>query len=267
VARNLWRPFVFNEAMKIFTLALAAAAAGAVALPAAASASEVQLGVTTTPLVAPTCPAGIAATACTIVVPEQTALETVRDGDDYPTTITQPGEVVSFTLGISELSATAATQKSEISYLDGQYGGDAEAAVTILRPIAQKKSFRWTVAAESSPVPLQGYLGKVVEFPLAESLPVVPGEVVAVTVPTWAPILSIDVSKTQFAYRQSRSGNCTNSTKLPAYFNPQLTIGQQAAYGCDYTGTRPEYSATEITTPSAAADFRAANRKPRIVKR
>jgi hypothetical protein len=33
----------------------------------------------------------------------------------------------------------------------------------------------------------------------------------------------------------------------------QLTIGQQARYGCNYQGTRVQYSAEEITTPVPTA--------------
>lgn len=244
-------------------MALAAAALGAAILPATASAQEVQLGVTSTALAAPACPASLPANECNIVLPEMTAIATISDGVTYPTTVKQPGELVSFTLGVSELNTDATTRNSELSYLNKTYGGAPEAAVAVLRRSGTAASFRWRVAAESSAEPLQKYLGRVVEFPLAQSLPVVPGEVVALTVPTWAPSLAIDLSSTKFAYRQSRSASCTKV----ADFNPQLTIGQQARYSCDYPGNRVEYTATEVMTPAAAAAFRKANRHPVTIKR
>ena len=71
-------------------------------------------------------------------------------------------------------------------------------------------------------VHLQPYLGYVVQFPLATPIPVVPGEVVALTVPTWAPVLTYNLS-TKIAYRQSRTANCAHAGH---YQNAQLTIGQ-----------------------------------------
>jgi hypothetical protein len=95
-------------------------------------------------------------------------------------------------------------------------------------------------------VDVQPYLGQVVQFPLTTSLPVTRGETIALTTPTWAPVLSIDLSTTHFAYRQSRSRNCNNP---PSTSQAQTQVGQNARYVCDYPGTRVEYSATEITNP------------------
>jgi hypothetical protein len=81
---------------------------------------------------------------------------------------------------------------------------------------------------------------------LTASIPVVPGEVVGLTVPTWAPVLSFGLPSKKFAYRQSRKANCNRPA---ASTQAQLTIGATATYGCDYPGTRAEYSATEVTNP------------------
>jgi hypothetical protein len=61
-------------------------------------------------------------------------------------------------------------------------------------------------------------------------------------------VLSIDLSTHNFAYRQSRTNNCTNP---PSTSEAQVTVGASAKYTCDYPGTRVEYSATEVTTPVA----------------
>jgi hypothetical protein len=253
--------------MKRFPLAAAAAVIGACVVPTVASAQEVNLGVTATPVTAPTCPTGVSQADCKIVLTQMTALETVRDGDNYPTTVKAPGELVSFTVGISAISSDPSTVKTDVSGLDSAYGGPPQAAVTVLKPIGQHGNFRWEVAAESSVVKLQSYLGKVVEFPLAQSLPVVPGEVIALTVPTWAPILTFELTPSKFAYRQSRSTNCLNtSSTVP--INPQLTIGEQTKYSCDYPGTRVEYSADEVLTPTATTNVRRETpRRPVIIRR
>ena len=74
-------------------------------LPASASAQIIELGATKTPLVAPTCPPNVTPVQCTIVLTRATALETIRDGIAYPTTVTRPGAIVAFTVGLSRLSS------------------------------------------------------------------------------------------------------------------------------------------------------------------
>jgi hypothetical protein len=223
-------------------------AAGALLAPASAGAATLELGVTKTPLVAPVCPPNVSSTNCKIVLTQLTALETLRDGVAYPTKVTKAGRIVAFTVGLSQLSSNKATQKSEIHYLDSTYGGTAQVAVTVLKPAGKKKTdWKWEVVGTSNFFHVIPYLGSVVQLPLESSIEVKPGYVVALTTPTWAPVLSIDVANKSFAYRQSRSANCTNT---PAPSQAQVTAGSIATYSCNYPGTRVEYSATEVTYPN-----------------
>jgi hypothetical protein len=232
--------------MKRSFLATAAVALLAGLVPMFASAKVIELGATATPLVAPTCPPGVKAVNCTIVLTEMTALETIRDGIAYPTKVTRAGRIVAFTLGLSRLSTSNATAKADIHFLDTTYGGTARAAITVLKPVGKASLRRWTVAAESPVYHLQPFLGQVAQFPLQTSLPVTRGETIALTVPTWAPVLSFDLPIAKFAYRQSRAASCL----IPASTeHAQTLIGASARYLCNYAGTRVEYSATEVTTP------------------
>ena len=61
--------------------------------------------------------------------------------------------------------------------------------------------------------------------------------------PTWAPVLSYNLSATKYAYRQSRPSNCKNAAGAQT---AQTTVGPSTRYLCNYTGTRVEYSATEV---------------------
>jgi|SRR5579884_890502 len=233
--------------MNRILLALSAAALVAGAVPATALADEIELGKTSSPLVAPVCPAGVSAANCTIVLTQVTALETIRDGVNYPTTVRHSGEIVALRVGLSSISANSKTRQQDISFLNSTYGGPPSAEVTVLRPIGRHADFGWQVAATSPAIQLQRYLGQVAQFPLANPLPVVPGETIALTVPTWAPVLSFDLASSKFAYRQSRRANCNHPAGA---IQAQLTIGARAHYRCNYGGTRVEYSATEITSPS-----------------
>ncbi len=249
--------------MKRTVFTAAAAALAAALVPATATAAVLELGQTNSALVAPVCPAGVSQTNCTIILPRVTAIETLRDGVAYPSTVKQAGAIVAFTVGLSRLSSNRATAHTDIHLLDSAFGGTARVAVTVLKE-TNKKTRTWKVVAESAVFHVQPYLGEVVQFPLPKSLPVLPGEVVALTTPTWAPVLSIDLASKKFAYRQSRS-SCTGTP------NPSAAqgVGQSASYKCNYPGTRVEYTATEITNPVSVNPIHARNRalKPRVIGR
>jgi hypothetical protein len=235
---------------RVSWIAAAVTVAVAALAPASASAAVVELGATASPVIAPSCPKNVTPANCTIILTEMTAFATVRDGLAYPTTVKQSGKIVAFTVGLSALSSNRNTAKSDIHYLDKTYRGTTQIGITVLKPSGPARLRKWTVVEQSPIFHVQPYLGQVVQFPLDTSLPVVRGEVIALTTPTWAPVLSIDLSTRKFAYRQSRTTNCNNP---PASTQAQLRIGTTAQYTCDYPGTRVEYSATEITNPVAAS--------------
>jgi hypothetical protein len=238
-------------------LAVAAVAASAATFATAALAATptelggtVELGATKSPVIAPVCPAGVSTSNCTIILTRVTALQTIRDGSTYPTRVTQPGTITAFTVGLSSLSTNKSTNNSIIHYLDTTYGGTSRVALTVLAPGGGKKTqWRWKVVAQTPIYHVQPYLGSVVRIPLDTSLPVSKGDVVALTTPTWAPVLSIDLNSKSFAYRQSRTSNCNHP---PASSQAQVTVGRNTSYGCDYPGTRVEYSATEDLYPQGS---------------
>jgi hypothetical protein len=222
-------------------------ALGAALAPATAEASTIELGTTKSPLVAPVCPPNVSSTQCTIVLTRVTALETLRDGVSYPTKVTKAGRIVAFTVGLSKLSTSKSTQKTYIHFLDQTYGGTAQVAVTVLRPVGKHTNWRWQVIGTSNVFHVIPYLGSVVQLPLESSIEVKPGDVVALTTPTWVPMLTINQDSKKFAYRQSRSANCNNP---PSSSQAQLNANSTATYSCNYPGTRMEYTATEVTYPN-----------------
>jgi hypothetical protein len=220
---------------------------GAATAPATAAAATIELGATKSPLVAPVCPKNVSSAQCTIVLTRVTALETLRDGIAYPTKVTKAGRIVAFTVGLSKLSSSKSTQKTYIHFLDQTYGGTAQVAVTVLRPVGKHSNFRWQVVGTSNLFHVIPYLGSVVQLPLESSIEVQPKDVVALSTPTWAPVLTINQPSKTFAYRQSRNANCNNP---PSTSQAQINAKSTATYSCNYPGTRVEYSATEVTYPS-----------------
>jgi hypothetical protein len=201
--------------------------------------------------VPPTCAAN---SGCYVVLTRVTAIPTIRDGVAYPTKVKTAGSLVAFTLGLAKITKTATqTPHQLIAGLDASFGGTTQAGITVLKPGPGKNSSRfYSVVAQSAMFHLQPYLGYNVQFPLATPIAVVPGEVVALTVPTWAPVISYNLPLKSFAYRQSRKTNCPNTGH---YDNAQLTIGQGTDYKCDYPGSRLEYTVSEIATPPPPKNY------------
>ena len=232
-----------------FRAAVAASIAAAVCA-AVAAANVVSLGdQTQTPLVAPTCPPGVKPAQCTIVLTRETALATIRDGVSYPTRVNRAGRIVAFSVGLSSLSSNTSTRKKDINFLNQTYGGDAQVQITVLRRVGHKGQ-RWRVMSKGPVFHVVQYLGSVTQLPLPNSLRVRPGETIALTTPTWAPVLSIDLNRRNFAYRQAR-GTHPDCSRPPSSQQAQR-LGEVSEYPCKYAGTRIEYSATEVTYPVAS---------------
>ena len=236
--------------MKRFSLVTAGSlAVAALGLPAIATARIIELGQTMTPITAPTCPKGASPSACFIILTRTTALQTASDGVSNPTTVKNDGWIVAFTVGLSQLSTNKTTEHNYLRTLDQAYGGTPQLALTVLKPGPKNQ---YTVAAQTPVYHVTPFLGLTLQEPLAlpptfatfTALPVKKGDVIGLTVPTWAPVLTYNLDSTKFVYRQSRMANCKNAAGAQT---AQLTVGESTRYTCQYAGTRVEYSATEIT--------------------
>jgi hypothetical protein len=235
--------------MKHFSLVTAGLIATVMALaPASASATIVELGQTATPIAPPACPKGVSLSQCFIILTRTTAVQTTSDGVRYPTTVKKNGWIVAFTVGLSRLSSDAKTERSVLHTLDQAYGGTPQVSITVLKPGLKNK---YTVAAQSQTFHVLPFLGQVLQEPLSlpptftqfTALPVKAGDIIGLTIPTWAPVLAYNLSTTKFTYRQSRTSNCSHAA---ASETAQLTVGESTRYLCEYSGTRVEYSATEV---------------------
>lgn len=242
--------------MRRIGLPLAATAALLAAVAVGPAAARIfELGQTAAGVSAPppcntvgkttTCPSGISPGNYGIILPHVTALETLRDGSSYPTTAPRDGRIVAFTVGLSALDRNRTMRHDEIKTEDQRFGNlTTRVQLVVLRAVGKRRKRMWRAVQEGPVVHVQPYLGLVVQIPLETTVPVARGDVIALTTPSWAPVLTIKQDTRRYAYRQSRTKNCAN----PPVFSQAQALNQVAAYGCDYPGTRIEYSATEVTT-------------------
>jgi hypothetical protein len=176
------------------------------------------------------------------VVTRTTALQVNNGGRTYPTTSPVRGRVVALTLQLGSLT------DRQISFFNRTYGGTPRVQLTVLSQTRRQKPKRWyTVAAQSEVIRVTPYLGRTVQFPLETTLPIEKGDFLALTVPTWAPVLAVNLD-TNFSWRASRRARCGDDlTRVTQH--AQQTLGSEAQYKCLYQTARLQYSATIISTP------------------
>jgi hypothetical protein len=131
----------------------------------------------------------------------------------------------------------------QTKFFNDTLGGEASAGITVLRT---GKKLMGRVLAQSPLQPLKDYFGETVQFPLDQTLPVKKGNVIALTVPTWAPALAVGFPS-DTSWRASRAGDKCQDTRTQT---AQTRIGSLAQYRCLYKTARLTYTATLITTPT-----------------
>lgn len=151
------------------------------------------------------------------------------------------GRIVAWTIGLGNPNS------KQISFFDSKLGGASQAQITVLqRSSNKKKKTTYTTVAQGEPVKLQPYFGRTVTFALRRSIVVKKNQVVALTVPTWAPALATGLGS-DVSWRASRSkAQCEDTQGQTA----QTELKKSAEYYCLYRTARITYSVTMVATPS-----------------
>jgi hypothetical protein len=212
-------------------LALIACAA-VLGLSGAAWAAIMEVG-TSTDTTAPSCPG----TPC-LAVSRTTGYQAKIGVQKAPVSVTKAGRIVAWS--ITQGQPTPA----QIKFFDAMEGGVAQAGIAVLRP---GKNLNFTLVAQSPVMRLQPYFGTTVQFPLETTLVVKPGDVVALSVPTWTPALALGFGH-DTSWRASRGRTACTNTGLPT---SQTSLGSTIQYFCLYGTARLTYTATLITNPDA----------------
>jgi hypothetical protein len=221
--------------MRRTTIALLASLSLALVLPAAAPATLSELGVigATTPATVPSCPSS----PC-LAVSRTTGFQARVGPARSPLSVPRTGTIVAWTISLGKPTAT------QIKFFNTNEGGESEAGIAILRP-QKKPNLAYKLVASSPTVKLQPYFGKTAQFPLEATLPVKKGDVVALSVPSWAPALALGFGN-DTSWRASRPRTqCTSTSSQTTH----TAVGTTVQYYCLYQTARLTYSATLISTP------------------
>jgi hypothetical protein len=154
-----------------------------------------------------------------------------------PFLVPHDGAIKAWTLTLAQPT------NSQRSFFNGFFGTPPEARLAILRRVAGTNPPRYTLRSQGSIKVLSPYLGQTVEF--SSNLKVEKGDIVGLTVPTWAPAFAqnLDAGNVWRASREPET--CKNATDI-RQGEPQEKIGTRATYGCKYTTARLLYTATLV---------------------
>jgi len=216
-------------------MAILASIGLALVLPAAAPATLNEVGVVpaTTPPTVPSCPA----TPC-LAVSRTTGFQVKVGPTHNPLGAPRSGTIVAWTIMLGKPNAT------QIKFFNANEGGPSEAGIAILRP-QPKPNLTYKLVAQSPLVKLETYFGKTAEFPLETTIPIKKKDVIALTVPSWAPALALGFAG-DTSWRASRPRkSCTSTSSQTTH----TTVGSPVQYYCLYQTARLTYSATLISTP------------------
>ena len=198
------------------------------AVPAVATSPAVELG-SPGGIPAPSCngtpandrgkPRGLG--RCSVLT--MTTIYPIRDGSsDNPTTVPRNGRIVAVSMRVGKLKDTKTCTKykysggrrtcatydtfAEKSYFDKTFGSGSRVRIVVLRSVAKKKGqiIPKQVVELGREIRLEPLFGKTVTLPLTMSIPVRKGDVVGLSVPTYAPILPLASSGTTDKWRSSR---------------------------------------------------------------
>jgi hypothetical protein len=129
------------------------------------------------------------------------------------------------------------------AFFNGFFGTPPQARLAILRRIPRTHPPRYNLRRHGSIRVLSPFLGKTVKF--GASLRVSKGDIVALTIPTWAPAFAQDLSARNVWRASRKPGKCTNTTDV-RQGSPHQRLNKRATYGCRYTTARLLYTATVV---------------------
>jgi hypothetical protein len=219
---------------RILLLTMVLAAFG---LPSSASARIVELG-GTGDAAELNCP-GTAEDLCVAAVRMTGYQGRVSGGPKNPYYIRRDGHLVAFTVQLSKPTT------EETAFFNDNFGSPSTARISVLRRgDTFKTRLQHRLINQSDRFALNSYFGSKPTFVFDRPIPVKKGNWIALTVPTWAPLLAKDLSRANW-WRSSRPKDSCEPPKSLRQFALE-DLREVATFGCTYHAARLIYSVTYV---------------------
>lgn len=206
---------------------LVALAGGAGA--ATTSATTVVLGSTAT-VPDPSCPE----MPCQ-AIGSVTGFQVRNNQTSLPFRVPRDGKVKSWTLTLAQPTG------EQRSFFNGFFGTPPQARLAILRRVPGTEPPRYNLRRQGKVQVLSPFLGQTVKF--SASLRVEKGDIVGLTVPTWAPAFAEGLPSDNVWRASREEGKCVNATDV-RQGEAHEKVGTRATYGCRYATARLLYTVT-----------------------
>lgn len=189
----------------------------------------------------PSCPANCQA------IGKATGMQVSIGKTKSPFVVPHPGRMVAWSIKLSSPTA----KQSE--FFNDFFGGLPAARISVLKPIMKKiKQGKpiYRIKSQSPVESLSSYLGSTTTFTLQKPLRVKRNNIVALTVPTWAPAFAVGQGNKSVWMASRKRGKCNKAADIRAGRAAEV-VGANRAFGCVYKTARILYSATIVKDPKA----------------
>jgi hypothetical protein len=187
----------------------------------------------------PSCPENTAMDPCE-AIGSVTGIQLRTDQETLPYRVPfRRGRVVAWSITLSQPTP------SQRNFFNTLFGSPPQARIAILKRVPRSSPPRYRLQRQSPIKVLSAFLGKTVRFRLGKPLAVRKGNILGLTVPTWAPSFAAGL-RAKNSWRASRKkGRCAGQTNQ-RQGSPQQVVGGRRNYGCRYNGSRLLFTATVV---------------------
>jgi hypothetical protein len=180
---------------------------------------------------------------------------TTSDGTTRPFQAPYDGKLISWSISLGN------PERADRAFFSDLFDPPAEARIAVIKRV-DNRPVKYRLLRQSPTQVLTPYFGETVQFALEHPLTVLEDQVVALTIPTWAPMFRRGLP-TSDAWRGSRKrGHCdypdpavasVDDIKEHAQENrPQQRVRSEKQYTCFFEGSRIYYTATLVKKPRRA---------------
>jgi hypothetical protein len=178
-----------------------------------------------------------------------TGFQAIADGIAKPYEVPFDGKIVAWSITLAKPSTKETeTTTDEVGFFNEFLGTPSEARIGILKPVEGSNPPKYTLVRQAPLEVLNPFFGTTPIFALEHPLSVLQGQVVALTIPTWAPMFAFNVSA-ENTWRGSRQPEHCSSKEDIQGGHPQQGVGKTKTYGCYYSNARLLYTATLVAKP------------------